>query len=365
MDSSAVNWNVTIDDFDSLLTYDDQAVWTTPDPSASGYNATGSPWLRGTYHQTHTKGASVSLNITGPAIYIYGNTGPTYGSYEVEIDSVSLQYSAYRASSDNASKLLFAASNLTYANHNIVLRNLGARPEVGDKGGDAFVLDFIQSTIQVAPAGATASNVTYEETDPTITFNGTWGKNTGPFFSGGGTTFTNEDLASFSFSFHGSAIYVLGDKKNDHRIYSVVLDNQPTEFFNGTSGCGGAFGLTCEQQIPTIKYLASNLDDSLHALTLVNHAGVNHSFFDLDSIVVVVPSQYAPRQLSTGSPFVTTSSSSSSTTPTAGTSPIPSGGSGSSNHSAALSSISMMSNSLLLILLVSVLYILRPTLRRL
>lgn len=146
---------------------------------------------------------------------------------------------------------------------------------------------------------ATVSNVTYQETDPAITFNGTWGNNTGPFFSGGGTTFTNEDGASFSFSFHGtpshptclsladkslttgSTVYVFGDKKNDHGTYGVVLDNQPAQLLDGVSGCGGAFGQTCEEQIPSIKYLASNLDDSLHTITLVNHAGVNNSFFGM------------------------------------------------------------------------------------
>ncbi|KAF8181035.1 hypothetical protein BJ912DRAFT_882471 [Pholiota molesta] len=352
MDPSAVNWNVTIDDFDSILTYEDPGVWNTPDPSASNYSTAG-PWLRGTYHQTDSKDASVGLNITGPALYIYGTKGPSYGSYEVEIDSVALQYSAYQQNTDNSSLLLFSASNLTYASHNIVLRNLGAQPSLGDKGGDSFLLDYIQTTIQVAPAGATAANVTYEETDPIITYNGTWGKNSGPFFSGGGTTFTNGDGASFSLSFHGSAIYVLGDKKNDHGIYSVSLDGGPPAFYDGVSGCGGAFGGTCEQQLPTIKYLASNLDSSLHNLTLQNHAGVNHSFFDLDSIVVTVPSQYAPRQLAGGSSSsVTTSASSSSTTTTQ------------AKTSAALSSMEMMPNSLLLLLGLSLIYILRSNLRK-
>ena len=65
MDASAVNWNVTIDDFDSLLTYDNQGLWQTPDPSIAGFDPTTSPWLSGTYHNTTTVGASVSLNITG------------------------------------------------------------------------------------------------------------------------------------------------------------------------------------------------------------------------------------------------------------------------------------------------------------
>ncbi|KAF9559029.1 hypothetical protein CPC08DRAFT_691475 [Agrocybe pediades] len=306
MDPSAINWNVTIDDFDSLLTYEDQSVWTTPDPSATNYTIpANSPWLRGTFHQTTTKGASVSLNITGPAIYVYGSVGP------------------------------------------------------GDQGGDAFLLDFIQSTIQLAPAGATVKNVTFEEHDPAIKYTGTWGNNTGPVFSGGSTTFTNGENASFSFSFQGSAVYVFGDKKNDHGLYSVVLDGRPAVTLNGVSGCGGAFGMTCEQQQPSIKYLASNLDDSVHNLTLTNLPGVHGTFFDLDSIVVTVPSQYGPRQLadSASSPFTSSS-------PTAGSQTSPtSGGNNPVNTGAASSSMQMMFNPLFL-LIFSALYVLRTNVRK-
>lgn len=74
---------------------------------------------------------------------------------------------------------------------------------------------------------------------------------------------------------------VLGDKKNDHGLFSVVLDDRQAEVYNGVSGCGGAFGMTCEQQVPTIKYLASNLDGSDHKLTLTNQAGAHKSFFGM------------------------------------------------------------------------------------
>jgi hypothetical protein len=51
---------------------------------------------------------------------------------------------------------------------------------------------------------ATVANQTLEETDPALTYSGTWGSNKSPNFSGGGSTFTNADNASVSFSFHGS-----------------------------------------------------------------------------------------------------------------------------------------------------------------
>jgi hypothetical protein len=65
MDASAVNVNVTVDDFDSVLSYPDQSKWQTPDPSSPSFNANGSPWLMGTFHKTDVLGASVSFNFTG------------------------------------------------------------------------------------------------------------------------------------------------------------------------------------------------------------------------------------------------------------------------------------------------------------
>jgi hypothetical protein len=65
MDKSAVNVNVTIDDFDSVLSYPIQADWTTPDPSSSSFNASATPWWMGTFHKTDVVNASVSFNFTG------------------------------------------------------------------------------------------------------------------------------------------------------------------------------------------------------------------------------------------------------------------------------------------------------------
>jgi len=415
MDPKAVNYNITIDDFDSILTYSDQALWTSPDPSSFNYTSDGSPWLRGTYHNTTVTGASVTLNFTGPAIYVYGAIGPAYGAYQVVLDNqVTLNGTAFRTTPFTGSHLLFGTSDLTYKNHQIVLRNLGASTA---NSGKAFLLDYIQSMIQLAPAGqvllfshlgcfvclfgynffknrATVKNVTYEETSSAIRYNGTWRNNTAPFFSGGGTTYTNGN-ASFDFTFQGtssphsppkkgeetlidafsttgSAIYVLGDKKNNHRGYTVTFDSK-TFHYNDTSACGGVFGQTCEEQRPCIKFMASNLAEGNHTLRLLNNpngpAQTTASFFgahnfpskflktyaalsDLDSIVVTVPSTYDPRELSNANdPFVYKLNSTDITNGTTTKS-----GSGTTTHSAAPP---MMSNSLLL-LVVTVILLLRP-----
>ncbi|KAG6901555.1 hypothetical protein C0995_010612 [Termitomyces sp. Mi166 len=277
MDSTAVNTNITVDDFDSVVYYPDQSTWQTPDPSSPSFNASATPWWMGTYHKTDIIGASVTFNFTGPAIFVYGHSGPSYGSYEVEIDSTVSTLSGYAPNNASGPTLLYSASNLTYASHTLTLRNVGAKN--GDAGGNTLLFDYLQTTIQLAPAGATVSNTTYEEDNVALKYSGTWSSNKSPNFSGGGTSYTNEDRATVSLSFHGSAVYVFGDKKNDHGLYSVVLDNKTAQVYNGVSGCGGAFGGTCEQMKPTLEFIVSNLDGSLHTLTIENLAGVNKSFF--------------------------------------------------------------------------------------
>jgi len=347
MDASAVNANVTVDDFDSVVSYADQSAWETPDPSSSSFNANTSQWLMGTYHSTNVTNATISFNFTGPAIYVFGASGPAYGSYEVLLDGTSTTKSAYATTNASAPYLLYGAGNLSYSTHTLTLRNLGKQGT--DAGGGAFLFDFLRATVQLAPAGATVANQTLEETDSALKYSGTWGSNKSPNFSGGGSTFTNADNASVAFSFHGSAVYVFGDKKNDHGLYSVVLDGSAPQLFDGISGCGGAFGMTCEQMKPTLAYFASNLDSGLHNISITNIAGVNDSYFDLDSVVLSVPSVYAPRTLGGASSSPGNASSSSS-----GGAPSPSPG--------ASGSVPLMYapplNPLLLVL--GVMWLLRP-----
>lgn len=171
MDTSAVNQNITVDDFDSVITYADNSVWQSPDPSANlPYNASASPWWEGTYHQTDVVNASLnftfqgpyctSLRIVkpflnkslplGPALYMYGASGPSYGSYEVNIDGTSLTSTAYSSTNASNPYLLYGANNLTYANHVLILRNLGA----GNEGeGGSLLFDFLDTTVQLAPSG--------------------------------------------------------------------------------------------------------------------------------------------------------------------------------------------------------------------
>ena len=157
-------------DFDSLITYENQDIWLTPDPSKNlPFNQSNSPWFAGTYHVTNVTNTSFSFNFdgesyrssspaglvltgleTGPTLFIYGAAGPAYGSYEISIDGSS-NVSTAHAAANATNYLLFGTSGLTYDNHTLKVTNLGAQS--CDEGGNKLLFDYLQTTVQLAPAG--------------------------------------------------------------------------------------------------------------------------------------------------------------------------------------------------------------------
>jgi hypothetical protein len=87
---------------------------------------------------------------TGPTLFIYGAAGPAYGSFEISIDGSS-NISTAHASQNTSGHLLFSTTSLKYDNHTLKVTNLGAQS--GDDGGNQFLFDYLQSTVQLAPAG--------------------------------------------------------------------------------------------------------------------------------------------------------------------------------------------------------------------
>ncbi|KAJ7615692.1 hypothetical protein B0H17DRAFT_1152818 [Mycena rosella] len=173
MPPAATQFNLTVDDFDSLITYPVQSQWFTPDPSAAPDPALDI-WFDGTYHRTNTTGASFSFAFTGAEFFLYGAAGPAFGSYEVEHE------------------------DLAHADHTVKITNLG--PKKRGEGTDLLV-DFLKTTVDIAPGRKI--------------FN--------PLFSGGFSRYTN-DNATVSLSFHATALFIFGDKTDRHGLYTVALD---------------------------------------------------------------------------------------------------------------------------------------------
>lgn len=99
---------------------------------------------------------AVADSHQGPALYIYGFSGPDYGSFEVAIDGEKT-LSAYAAENGTTPHLLYKSDTLAYTTHTLTLTNKGALD--GDAGGNAFLFDFLYLTVQMAPAGCVSFSV--------------------------------------------------------------------------------------------------------------------------------------------------------------------------------------------------------------
>lgn len=100
---------------------------------------------------------AVADSHQGPALYIYGFSGPDYGSFEVAIDDEKTTLSAYAAENGTTPHLLYKTDSLAYTTHTLTLTNKGALD--GDAGGNAFLFDYLDLTVQMAPAGCVSFSV--------------------------------------------------------------------------------------------------------------------------------------------------------------------------------------------------------------
>ncbi|KAF7303345.1 hypothetical protein MIND_00562200 [Mycena indigotica] len=275
-----LKFNLTIDDFDSLITYPNQSHWATPDPSA-GPNATLAGWFDETYHRTNITGAVFEFKFKGSEFFIFGAAGPKYGAYEVDIDASKHVRSAH-ALRNIGQYLLFHQRGLEYKEHLVKVTNLGRRPKWD---GTDLLVDFVKTTVDVAPAGKRMRALFTPEIGPRTC--------TTRCSRAGTPRYTNGDGASVSLTFNATAIFIFGDKTDRHGLYSVSLDGGPPTLYNGVSGCGGAFAHACEKD-NTLAYFAANLDDREHTVTVTNIPGELGAYFDLDAIVLTSASVNKP-----------------------------------------------------------------------
>lgn len=171
---------VTVDDFDPLISYDDYTAWTTPDPSLNPtwfnetQEVTGSPWHQGephlrkcvgvlwkltisdvSPHLDHGHGDDIQFHVCAPfnsswtawlidlasSIAIYG----AGTNYTVAIDSSSDQPYKELITGRNESgrNVLYSTDQLTYSPHTVQITNQG----------ESLLLDLIVFTAELGAEG--------------------------------------------------------------------------------------------------------------------------------------------------------------------------------------------------------------------
>ncbi|KAG9083510.1 hypothetical protein FS749_005972 [Ceratobasidium sp. UAMH 11750] len=134
-------------------------------------------------------------------------------------------------------------------------------------------------------------NVTIDDISPLITYTGQWRDafnfSGDPFtsrYAGNSFHSSRTTGSQASFRFNGTSVYIFGAKRGNHGRYSVKLDNEQPQEFDGYApiqpdGTDGIY------QVPL--YARAGLTDGLHNITLTNDGETKSAqpFVDIDFVI--------------------------------------------------------------------------------
>ncbi|MDF2859224.1 MAG: hypothetical protein K0Q87_5075 [Neobacillus sp.] len=121
------------------------------------------------------------------------------------------------------------------------------------------------------------------DTNPLITYKGTWTKYTGSYYSTGSATAALTDGSSASFWFKGTKLRVLGTRNTNKSITMKIQIDDATYTFS-------AYG---NAQTDTLLFEKTGLDNTDHQVTLIYQKETSEDFvlgaFDIDSSGSLIP----------------------------------------------------------------------------
>ncbi|WWD19606.1 hypothetical protein CI109_104068 [Kwoniella shandongensis] len=241
----------------------------SPSPGGWVTNHTGDDFLNqyflSTFAATYSDGDSVSLAFNGTKIVVYGAKRANHGRYAAQMDGGDILYQDGYAATNTFKQPLYTASGLSgTAEHTVSLSNAPTTPVTGINGFTWFDIDYVAITTTTS---AQAHKVTYDDTASNVQYFGTgWSTNGTQFGNYYNTTshYTSHIGDSFQLQFNGTAVQIYGSVFTDHGNYSVSIDGGEKHIFNGSYST---------LQTGTTIYLASNLKDGPHTMTVTNLGG--------------------------------------------------------------------------------------------
>ncbi|KAI0347725.1 hypothetical protein BDW22DRAFT_1424000 [Trametopsis cervina] len=308
-------WNTTLDDTSSLLNfspYSDGAAsggWASYFTGIGYFNGKGGEDSQGrpSLHITSFPGASVSLQFTGTAVYLYGTSNCT--SYSVTLDGEPVDMPA---GSSSEGGVLFWKDGLTPNTHAVMLT---ANPDAGSAQQLAFdKAVFTNIGLNASATGLTQT--TYSIADPAVQYSGQWTKQT-PYNVPTAYMETTDPLASVSLHFTNASALAHNSPRNwGHWTYNVTLNNI-TETYNSST-----WWLVPDATL----FYQSNLDPAReYDLTMLNTGMQSYFKMSFSSFTVyepsgaeaVAPSSSGSTPTATDRPAATARPSTTATTTTA------------------------------------------------
>ncbi|KAJ7176804.1 hypothetical protein C8R46DRAFT_1346756 [Mycena filopes] len=278
-------WNFSITDTSPIFSYRPYAdgfglhngwqTWYT----IAGFNTQPGESAGGdSYHLTSLDGAQVSLQFYGSAVHLYGTAN---ASYSVLLDDNLQSFSGRDG-------LLYSSVNLAENYHTVALSAKITSPtqQLG------FSHAVVSTSDQTPP-----TQVFWDNTSPAVTYAGQWTNSTvqgipnssvtAPFHQ----TLYAGDTAKMNFS-GAVGIAVYGSTNFGHQLYSIGIDDDVPQKFNGST-----FWLVPN----TVIFFQSGLDPSkTHTLNMTNESAGGK--FTLSSIVTYQGNGSATSSSTPGNP---------------------------------------------------------------
>ncbi|CAE6437700.1 unnamed protein product [Rhizoctonia solani] len=131
-------------------------------------------------------------------------------------------------------------------------------------------------------------NFTLDDASPLIQYDGSWadGYNSTadsqmPRYQGRSFHCTYTDGATANITFHGTAIYLYGAKRNNHGYYRVAVNDEPSIPMSGRPEAGAP------EEFQTLLFSRQGLESGEHTLRMTNvHEDSNRVWVDIDFIVI-------------------------------------------------------------------------------
>ncbi len=195
-----------LQDTDQDMTY--TAGWTVGDTNTSSFSG----WYA---HISAIPGAQATLSFNGTSISWIGNRGPDAGIARVFLDGVLAgEVDLYHPSSPQVQAILFTSASLADANHTLTIE------ATGQKNANST-----DAKVTVDAFDVTRPGTRFEETDPSVTYTGSWIQgNLNRAWSLGTIAESNTPGSRATFTFTGTSVSWIGCRKFTTGIADVYLD---------------------------------------------------------------------------------------------------------------------------------------------
>ncbi|MBI4168787.1 MAG: Ig-like domain-containing protein [Acidobacteria bacterium] len=255
--STAVTVTVTRGGPPSTTRFEESAAILTPGDAWSATSSAGSGATlsgdRGVF--SATSGARASFTFSGTGVSWIGLPCEICGFSNIFLDGALVgTVDTFAATRPAASRALFTAGGLTATSHTLVIEVTGTQN--ASSGGANVVVDAFD--VEGATGGGTGPT-RVEETDPSVTYAGTWITQFRPDLSGGSVVESAEPDGTASLTFDGTGVGWIGVKGPWAGIAEVYID--------------GTLAATVDTYAPTeqaqaVMYTAVGLPPGTHTVRI-------------------------------------------------------------------------------------------------